>query len=158
MEGEVLFRAKNISKSFPGVKALQNIDFDLKAGEVHALLGENGAGKSTFIKILGGSYRPDSGTIEIGGKVVEQMTIQSSRKCGISIVHQELCLAPNMRVYENILLGREIHKLGVCREKEMIAYAEQALQHLNLDIDPFAMTDSLSAGKRQMIESAKAVS
>ncbi len=158
MEEGLLFRAKGISKSFPGVKALQNVDFDLKAGEVHALLGENGAGKSTFIKILGGSYRPDAGSIEIDGKVVGQMSIQSSRNYGISVVHQELCLAPNMRVYENILLGRELKRMGICWEKEMIAYAAQALEHLNLKIDPLEMTDKLSTGKRQMIEIAKAVS
>lgn len=155
---EILFRAKNICKSFPGVKALQNVSFELKKGEVHALLGENGAGKSTFIKILEGSYEPDSGTIEIDGKKVERMSIQSSQKCGISVVHQELCLAPNMRVYENILLGREIHHMGICQEKEMIQYAKNALERLDLHIDPMTMTDSLSTGKRQMIEIAKAVS
>lgn len=158
MAGDVLFRAKGINKSFPGVKALQNVDFDLKVGEVHALLGENGAGKSTFIKILGGNYRPDSGTIEIGGEEVKQMTIQSSRSHGISVVHQELCLAQNMKVYENMLLGREIAKLGVCNERGMIEYATKVLERLNLHIDPLALTASLSTGKRQMLEIAKAVS
>ena len=158
MSEELLFCAKGISKSFPGVKALQNINFDLRVGEVHALLGENGAGKSTFIKILGGNYAPDEGTIEIGGKVIKLMTIQESRKQGISVVHQELCLATNMKVYENILLGREISKHGVCDDKAMIAYADAALKNLNLNIDPLAMTSTLSTGKRQMVEIAKAVS
>ena len=158
MSEQVLFRAKGICKSFPGVKALQNVNFDLKAGEVHALLGENGAGKSTFIKILGGNYRPDEGTIEIDGETVTQMSIHESRARGISIVHQELCLAWNMRVYENIMLGREITKGGICRERDMIEYASNALKNLNLNIDPMAMTSDLSTGKRQMIEIAKAVS
>lgn len=158
MSEQVLFRAKGICKSFPGVKALQNVNFDLKAGEVHALLGENGAGKSTFIKILGGNYRPDEGTIEIDGETVTQMSIHESRARGISIVHQELCLAWNMRVYENIMLGREITKGGICRERDMIEYASTALKNLNLNIDPIAMTSELSTGKRQMIEIAKAVS
>ena len=158
MSEQVLFRAKGICKSFPGVKALQNVNFDLKAGEVHALLGENGAGKSTFIKILGGNYRPDEGTIEIDGETVTQMSIHESRARGISIVHQELCLAWNMRVYENIMLGREITKGGICRERDMIEYASTALKNLNLNIDPMAMTSELSTGKRQMIEIAKAVS
>lgn len=158
MSEQVLFRAKGICKSFPGVKALQNVNFDLKAGEVHALLGENGAGKSTFIKILGGNYRPDEGTIEIDGETVTQMSIHESRTRGISIVHQELCLAWNMRVYENIMLGREITKGGICRERDMIEYASTALKNLNLNIDPMAMTSELSTGKRQMIEIAKAVS
>ena len=152
MSEQVLFRAKGICKSFPGVKALQNVNFDLKAGEVHALLGENGAGKSTFIKILGGNYRPDKGTIEIDGETVTQMSIHESRARGISIVHQELCLAWNMRVYENITKG------GICRERDMIEYASTALKNLNLNIDPMAMTSELSTGKRQMIEIAKAVS
>mgnify|MGYP000359227755 CR=1 FL=1 len=158
MSEQVLFRAKGICKSFPGVKALQNVKFDLKAGEVHARLGENGAGKSTFIKILGGNYRPDKGTIEIDGETVTQMSIHESRARGISIVHQELCLAWNMRVYENIMLGREITKGGICRERDMIEYASTALKNLNLNIDPMAMTSELSTGKRQMIEIAKAVS
>ncbi len=158
MAEKLLFSAKNISKSFPGVKALQNVSFDLREGEVHALLGENGAGKSTLIKILGGNYQPDSGVIEIEGQTIKGMTIQESKSYGISVVHQELCLAQNMKVYENILLGREIVKFGVCNEKAMIRYAEDVLKSLNLDIDPLDMTVSLSTGKRQMIEIAKAVS
>lgn len=158
MEEKILFRAKNIYKTFPGVKALQNVSFDLREGEVHALLGENGAGKSTFIKILGGDYQPDSGIIEIDGKTVKGLTIQEAKAYGISVVHQELCLAQNMKVYENILLGREITKCGVCDERAMMQYAENVLESLDLNIEPLALTSSLSTGKRQMLEIAKAVS
>ena len=104
---EYLLEMKNICKSFPGVKALQKVDFQLKAGEIHALLGENGAGKSTLIKVLGGIYHPEEGQIWIDGKEVAITGVNSARDNGISIIHQELVLVPHMTVAENIFLGRE---------------------------------------------------
>ena len=98
---------KGISKSFPGVKALQNVNLQLKAGEVHALLGENGAGKSTLIKVLGGIYHAEEGEIFIDDQKVEINDVVTARQAGVSIVHQELVLVPYMTVAENIFLGRE---------------------------------------------------
>lgn len=111
---EYLLEMKGICKSFPGVKALQNVDFQLKAGEIHALLGENGAGKSTLIKVLGGIYHPEEGEIWIEGKRVAITDVNAARDNGISIIHQELVLVPHMTVAENIFLGREAKgKFGV---------------------------------------------
>ena len=111
---EYLLEMKGISKSFPGVKALQNVEFQLKAGEIHALLGENGAGKSTLIKVLGGIYIAEEGEILIDGKPVVIDSVNAARDNGISIIHQELVQVPHMTVAENIFLGREpMGKFGV---------------------------------------------
>ena len=104
---EYLLEMKHISKEFPGVKALQNVDFQLRAGEIHALLGENGAGKSTLIKVLGGIYIAEEGEIFIDGKPVSITSVNDARENGISIIHQELVQVPHMTVAENIFLGRE---------------------------------------------------
>ena len=106
MTDNILLRMKNISKSFPGVKALDKVNLELKAGEVHALLGENGAGKSTLIKVLGGIYSLDEGEIEIEGKKVSIESVHDASKNNIAIIHQELVLVPYMTVAENIYLGR----------------------------------------------------
>ena len=102
-----LLEMKNICKSFPGVKALQNVNFQLLPGEIHALLGENGAGKSTLIKVLGGIYIAEEGEIYIDGKPVVIDDVNAARDNGISIIHQELVQVPHMTVAENIFLGRE---------------------------------------------------
>lgn len=107
MSEQYLLEMRGISKSFPGVKALQNVGLQLKAGEVHALLGENGAGKSTLIKVLGGIYHAEEGEIYIEGQKVKIDGVVAAREAGISIVHQELVLVPYMTVAENIFLGRE---------------------------------------------------
>ena len=106
MSEKYLLEMKGISKSFPGVKALQNVNLQLKAGEVHALLGENGAGKSTLIKVLGGIYHAEEGEIFIDGQKTEINDVVTARHAGVSIVHQELVLVPYMTVAENIFLGR----------------------------------------------------
>lgn len=102
MGEQYLLEMKGISKSFPGVKALDNVNLQLRAGEVHALLGENGAGKSTLIKVLGGIYHAEEGEIYIEGQKVDIDGVVSSRSAGVSIVHQELVLVPYMTVAENI--------------------------------------------------------
>ena len=106
---------KNIHKQFPGVYALNSVDFELKAGEVHALLGENGAGKSTLIKVLGGIYHPDQGQIIIDGKEVKINSVPDADAAGVSIIHQEIMTVPYMTIAENIFLGKEPRtKLGTC--------------------------------------------
>ncbi len=110
MSEQILLEMKNIHKRFPGVYALKNVNFELKAGEVHALLGENGAGKSTLIKVLGGIYKADEGEIFIDGKKTEIDSVFAAQQNGIAIIHQELVLVPYMSVAENIFLGREPKK------------------------------------------------
>ena len=110
---------KAISKSFPGVVALENVDFELKKGEIHALVGENGAGKSTLIKVLTGVERPDSGRINFNGDEVIIRSPQFAQEIGISTVYQEINLCQNLTVAENILIGREPMKWGMIDWKAM---------------------------------------
>ena len=147
-----------ISKSFPGVKALDNVQLSLLPGEVLALLGENGAGKSTLMKILSGVYTKDSGVTRVFGKVVENMTPQKARDLGVAIIHQELNLCQHLTVAENIFLGREIVRGGRLRRREMNQAAREVLTHLNIDIDPETVVGMLQLSKQQMVEIAKALS
>ncbi len=153
-----LLRMKNIQKSFSGVKALSNAQFELREGEVHALIGENGAGKSTLIKILGGIYQKDGGEIYIEDKKVEINGIGSARAYGISIIHQELMLLPQMTVAENIFLGREDKKHGILQKKAMLAKTEALLRRFSLNIDPAGKVGALSIAQQQIIEIVRAIS
>ena len=149
---------KGISKSFPGVKALQKVDFQLKSGEIHALLGENGAGKSTLIKVLGGIYIAEEGEILIDGKPVVIDGVTAARDNGISIIHQELVLVPHMTVAENIFLGREpMGKLGVDMGK-MTSSAQKMLDRFDLGISATDEIFDLSIAQQQMVEIVKAIS
>ena len=155
---EYLLEMKGISKSFPGVKALQNVEFQLKAGEIHALLGENGAGKSTLIKVLGGIYIAEEGEIRIDGKPVVIDGVNAARDNGISIIHQELVLVPHMTVAENIFLGREpIGKFGV-DYKQMASTAQKMLDKFDLGISATDEIFNLSIAQQQMVEIVKAIS
>ena len=155
---EYLLEMKGISKSFPGVKALQKVDFQLKAGEIHALLGENGAGKSTLIKVLGGIYIAEEGEILIDGKPVVIDGVTAARDNGISIIHQELVLVPHMTVAENIFLGREpMGKLGVDMGK-MTSSAQKMLDRFDLGISATDEIFDLSIAQQQMVEIVKAIS
>ncbi|MCR5301570.1 MAG: sugar ABC transporter ATP-binding protein [Lachnospiraceae bacterium] len=149
---------KGVNKSFPGVKALQNVNFQLKKGEIHALLGENGAGKSTLIKVLGGIYIAESGEIYINGEKKNIDGVLAAREAGISIVHQELVLVPYMTVAENIFLGREPGtKLSVNRAK-MSADAQKLLDTYEMNIDADSLVEHLTIAQRQMVEIVKAIS
>ena len=155
---EYLLEMKGIYKSFPGVKALQNVEFQLKAGEIHALLGENGAGKSTLIKVLGGIYIAEEGEIRIDGKPVVIDGVNAARDNGISIIHQELVLVPHMTVAENIFLGREpMGKFGV-DYKRMAASAQEMLDKFDLGINATDEIFDLSIAQQQMVEIVKAIS
>ena len=156
--GEYLLEMKNICKSFPGVNALQNVDFQLKAGEIHALLGENGAGKSTLIKVLGGIYHPESGEIFIDGNQVTITDVKSARDNGISIIHQELVLVPHMTIAENIFLGREpLGAFGVDM-KTMNSEAQKMLDNFDVKLDSDTLIADLTIAQQQMVEIVKAIS
>ena len=148
--GENLLEMRGISKSFPGVKALDCVQITVKKGEVHALLGENGAGKSTLIKILGGIYAADSGEIAVDGKKVEMKTVDDARAAGISIVHQELCLCNNLSVARNIFLGQEVKKGVFCDDERMNREAEKLLNGLGMEIGAEEIVGDLTIAKQQM--------
>ena len=155
---EYLLEMKKISKSFPGVKALTDVDFQLKAGEVHALLGENGAGKSTLIKVLGGIYIAEKGEIFIDGQPVIIQNVADARANGISIIHQELVLVPHMTVAENIYLGRELKGPFGIDSKKMRNESQKMLDQFNLGIDAGELVGNLSIAQQQMVEIVKAIS
>lgn len=148
----------NVCKSFPGVKALDNVSFKLKSGEVLALLGENGAGKSTLMKILSGVYTKDSGTMKIFDETIEEMGPVRAQELGIAIIHQELNMCDHLTVAQNIFLGREMTKKGILSDGEMNQKAREILGRLNIDIDPETLVGDLSVSKQQMVEIAKALS
>ena len=155
---EYLVQMKGISKFFPGVVALDKVDFELRAGEVHALLGENGAGKSTLMKIIGGIYKKDEGEVKIRGKTQEYSTVAQASELGIAVIHQELNMCRHLTVAENIFLGRELKKGGMVDFKEQNARASKLLKELSLNIEPDTEVGKLSVSKQQMVEIAKALS
>ena len=155
---EVIVSMRGISKSFPGVMALDNVDFELKSGEVMALLGENGAGKSTLVKILSGVYERDSGELEIFGNTYGNLTPRQAQSLGIAIIHQELNMCRHLTVAENIFLGREITKAGVLSNALMESKAKKILDDLKIDIHPSQVVGDLTISKQQMVEIAKALS
>ncbi len=148
---------KGISKSFPGVQALEDVDFTLRKGEVHALIGENGAGKSTLIKILTGVEQPNSGTITINQKTVTIRSPQHAQELGISTVYQEVNLCPNLTVAENILIGREPMRWGSIDWKKMNARARGILQGLDIELDVTQTLGSCSVAIQQMAAIARAL-
>ncbi len=153
-----LVELSGISKRFPGVVALDNVSFNLRAGEVHALLGENGAGKSTLMKIIGGIHQKDEGTVKIRGKTEEYSTVGEASALGIAVIHQELNMCRHLTVAENIFLGREIEKFGVVDFKAQNEQTKNILSDLGLDFSPDTVVDKLPVSKQQMVEIAKALS
>ncbi|MDD2533849.1 MAG: sugar ABC transporter ATP-binding protein [Eubacteriales bacterium] len=151
---------RNITKEFPGVKALSNVNFSVKRGEIHCLVGENGAGKSTLMKVLSGVYPQGdySGDIVLNGQVQSYRGIADSEKAGIAIIYQELALVPDMTVYENIYLGHEIKKGRTVDWNETIVQATKMLDKVKLKVNPEIKVKDLGVGKQQLIEIAKAFS
>ena len=153
---DVVLRMRGIGKLFPGVEALAGVDFALRSGSVHAIVGENGAGKSTLMKILNGVYAPSSGSIEISGQVVTLRKPVDAQRHGIQMVYQELNLAPDLTVAENIFLGRMPHKFGFVQKKQLHAAAAARLAELGANIAPDKLTGDLSISQQQLVEIAKA--
>src|SRR5690348_13728886 len=152
-----LVTMKGIAKSFPGVVALDGIDFSLERGEIHALMGENGAGKSKLIKILTGVEHPDQGTIELDGKLVHVRSPHHSQELGISTVYQEINLCTNISVAENIMLGREPRRFGSINWKKMNDLASQAIARLGIDVDVTQPLGNYSVAIQQMVAIARAL-
>ncbi len=149
---------RDITKIFPGVKALTDVSFDCLRGEVHALVGENGAGKSTLLKIISGAYRPEAGRILINGKEVQFHHPREAQKYGISIIYQEFNLLPERTVAQNIFLGREPMRGLVVDQGSMLRQTTSLLEGLGVDIDPRAPVHTLRVAQQQIVEIAKAMS
>ena len=155
----VILKMSKITKLFGPVKALDQVDFDLREGEVHALLGENGSGKSTLIKVLGGIHTAESGEIYLDGKQVHIPSVAAARENRISIVHQELSFAPMMTVAENVFMGRELRKKsGFIDRKRMLRETKALLEDFGSDIHPDALMNDLSVSQQQVVEIVKALS
>ncbi len=155
---EVIVSMENITKTFPGVKALDGVQFHLRAGTVEALLGENGAGKSTLMKILSGVYTRDGGRLEIFGKSYEDLTPKTAAQAGEAIIHQELNMCRYLSVAENTFLGREKTRGFSLNNAQMEKEARKILGELGMDINPRQTVGELTVAKQQMIEIAKALS
>ncbi len=152
-----LLTMQGISKSFPGVQALEDVNFTLKAGEIHALVGENGAGKSTLIKIITGVERPDHGRLTLDGELILVKSPQHAQALGISTVYQEINLCDNLSVAENILIGREPRKLGRIDRRGMQKRAREILARLDVDIDVTRDLGEYSIAIKQMAAIARAL-
>ena len=155
-----LLEMRNITKTFPGVKALDNVSFTVAEQEIHCLVGENGAGKSTLMKVLSGIYPYGSyeGEIYLNGQLQHYRRISDSEAAGIAIIYQELALVPDMTVYENIFLGHEIRRGMVVDWNETLRRADEMLKRVRLSVNPAAKVKDLGVGKQQLIEIAKALS
>ena len=153
-----LLSLRGIVKRFPGVLALAGVDFDLRPGEIHALVGENGAGKSTLMKIIAGMIQPDEGTIWLDGEERRFAHVLDAQGAGIAFIHQELCLAPQLSVAENIFLAREPVRGPFVDRTRLNANARVLLERLRVDIAPGALVKGLSVAQQQMVEIAKALS
>ena len=153
-----ILELSGVSKEFPGVKALDNVDFTVRRAEVHALAGENGAGKSTLMKILSGSYTKDSGTIRFDGQEVDIRNPRDAEKLGLSIIYQELNVLQGLTVAENIFVGRQPKKNGMVDWKKMYDDADQLFKNLNIKMNVRRRVLGMSIAEQQMVEIAKAIS
>ena len=155
-----ILEMRNITKEFPGVKALSNVSFSVAQGEIHCLVGENGAGKSTLMKVLSGvwPYGSYTGDIVFNGELQTFRHIADSEKAGIAIIYQELALIPELSVYENIFIGHEISNGFTVHWNETIKRANEMLARVRLDVNPATKIRDLGVGKRQLVEIAKALS
>jgi len=154
----VAVRMKGISKNFGGVKALDNVGFEVLAGEIHALLGGNGAGKSTILKVLNGVHVPSAGEIEVAGVPLTTHSPEASRAAGIAMNYQEMSLIPTLTVAQNVYLTREAKSGGLIDDSEAERDAAKLFAMLEVDVDPSAIVGDLGAGQKQLTEIVKAIS
>src|SRR6202035_610885 len=148
-----LLELTDISKSFGGVQALRGVDFTLNAGQIHGLAGENGAGKSTMMKIISVVHGADSGTMRVDGKEVRFRSSRDALAAGIGMVHQELSVAPELTVAENVFLGvQPVNRFGIVAWRFMARQASEQLKSLGLDIDPRARLGDFPIGVQQLVE------
>jgi ribose transport system ATP-binding protein len=152
-----LVRLQGISKRFPGVVAVDEVDLDIYPGEVHVVAGENGAGKSTLMKLLAQVERPSSGVISINGQPVRYQGPRAAQTLGIAMVYQEFALAPHLTVAQNMFLGREPGKLGLINRVSEIQQARELLRRVGLTVDPQRLVATLSVAEQQLVEIAKAL-
>ncbi|PLT29699.1 sugar ABC transporter ATP-binding protein [Peribacillus deserti] len=158
MSADPFMIMKNIEKSFNGVPVLKKVTLEIQRGEIHALLGENGAGKSTLMNVLGGVHQPDNGLINLNGEAVKMTTPRVSQAHGISFIHQELNVVPDLRVYENMFLGSELrNKIGFLKVEEMCRQTSSVLEQLGVSINPKEYVRNLDTSYKQLIEIAKAL-
>lgn len=158
MQGkEISLEVRNITKTYPGVKALDDVSMTFYKGEVHAIMGENGAGKSTLIKTIAGSVTPDFGEIYVEGKQIPSMTTKLSKELGIAVIYQELMMVPGMTAAENVFLGTPVLKNGLVSHKQMRTRAKALFDQLGVDINPAEQVRYLSVAYQQMIEIARAL-
>jgi len=155
-----LLEMRDITKTFPGVRALDNVNFTVKEGEIHALVGENGAGKSTLMKVLSGIYPfgDYEGEIHYAGDLAAFTGIKDSESKGVIIIHQELALVPLLSIAENIFLGNETARAGVINWHECFRRTEELLKKVGLAETPGTLVDNLGVGKQQLVEIAKVLS
>ena len=157
---DFILEMKSITKEFPGVKALDDVSFQVRRGEIHCLVGENGAGKSTLMKILSGVYPFGTfdGSIVINGQPQQFRHVSDSERQGIAIIYQELALFPELPIYENLFVGHEIMKGRIINWNETKVRAKEILKRVGLDLDPATKIKDLGVGHRQLVEIAKALS
>ena len=155
---DTILQLCGITKIFPGVKALNNVQFDLKAGEIHALMGENGAGKSTFIKVIMGVHQAEEGEMYLNGEKVNFKSTRDAQKAGIAAIYQHVTAYPHLSVAENIFVGHLKEKYGAVQWKQMYQEADALLQELNADFTSRELMGNLSVAQQQMVEIAKALS
>lgn len=153
-----LLSVRKATKEFPGVLALDQVSLDLYCGEVLALVGENGAGKSTLMKLLSGIYKPDQGDFILNGKAFIPQSPKHAQEMGISIIHQEFNLVPDLTVAENIYLGRETQAAGILSKRQQNKQTQELLQSLDLPLDGKTLVEHLSVAQQQMVEIARALS
>jgi simple sugar transport system ATP-binding protein len=155
---DLFLEVKNITKTFEGVKALDNVDLSIGKGEIHCLVGENGSGKSTLIKIIGGVHRPDSGTVTVNGAELKNINAIESIRAGIQIIYQDLSLFPNMTVAENIAMNQMLESNNkVINWKQVNLEAKKALEEIGEDIDLQEKVENLSIARRQIVAISRAL-
>ncbi len=157
---DIILEMRNITKLFPGVRALSDVSFQVKRGEIHCLVGENGAGKSTLMKVLSGVYPHGTyeGEIIYNGKEQQFKKISESEKEGISIIYQELALFPELSIYENVFFGHELVDRGIINWNKTITESQSILKRVGLDVNPSVKVKTLGVGSQQLVEIAKALS